>query len=181
MFCYNYRMNHNQTIQKYFTAWKAQDPEAVAKVFTHNAKYIVRPFGVEEYVGREEIKQYWRDNAVNKQIKPEPLIITKLVSDDQAFIEWETTYSTSDDRNKKVRGIMLLIFKDELILELREHFDSLELQLKLLLRAKYKHFVGSVFIYHSSHDGYNQASSMDGACLQPVLYASSLFDVLWFR
>jgi len=118
-------MNKNEdTIEKYFSAWKNQNVSNLGEIFTQDAHYIVRPFGLEKYVGLEAIVKYWQDNSVSKQVDPNPYIITKVIHNDTAFIEWQCDYKNQEQEPKQMRGMMVLEFKDGLIMELREHYES---------------------------------------------------------
>jgi ketosteroid isomerase-like protein len=118
-------MNANEeTIERYFTAWKNQSLSELPQIFSSDARYIVHPFKLEEYVGLEAITQYWKDNPVAKQIKPEPYIITKLVSGDISFLEWGCDYQNLAGEQKQMQGMMILEFANGLIKELREHFET---------------------------------------------------------
>jgi hypothetical protein len=114
-------------INNYFEAWKQQDPQLLEKVFTNDAKYIVKPFGIEEHHGIDAIKDYWRAKPVNLQVNPSPKIISQAFGKNACFIEWETKFTTSDKKHKIVRGMMRLEFKDGLVQELREHYNAQEL------------------------------------------------------
>jgi len=115
------------TIQKYFDAWERQDTTALKDVFTPDARYIVHPFGVEQHIGFDAIKEYWSLNSVGRQLHPKPKILSKLIGSDIAFVEWGVTYKDKlTHRDRELRGIMVLQFKNGLIAELREHYDSLK-------------------------------------------------------
>jgi len=114
-------------IGRYFEAWRSQNPELLTEVFTHDAKYLVRPFGIESYEGLEAIKGYWRAKPASIQISPKPTIISQAFSEDSCFIEWETTFTTPSDTTKIVRGMMRLEFDNGLVKELREHYGSKEI------------------------------------------------------
>ena len=113
-------------VQSYFACWKDQDIERLRQVFNEDAVYRVHPFGREEYRGIEEIIGYW-NNAVMNQVNPKPRIITELYGKENAFLEWETKFTTPNGAYKSVRGMMLLEFTGGKIRELREHYDVVEL------------------------------------------------------
>lgn len=116
-----------KVITRYFEVWKTQDTEGLSEIFTDNAKYIVHPFGVEEYSGIDAIRGYWRANPVGKQIKPQPSVISQAFGDELAFVEWETVFEKTTGGTKKVRGMLLLEFEGGLIKQLREHYNTIDL------------------------------------------------------
>lgn len=113
-----------QTIRKYFTAWETQDASNLDEIFTSDARYIVHPFGIETHVGLDAIRAYWEANPIGKQIDPKPRIITLMMEDNSAFIEWDCGYMNLERQPKEMRGMMLLMFENGLIKELREHYET---------------------------------------------------------
>ncbi len=109
---------------RYFELWQTQDPEHLDEVFTPDAIYHVKPFGVEVHSGLEAIKRYWQHKVVELQIDPKPEVLTVAYGDDVAFAEWEHTFTTHEGPTKVLRGILLLEFEGPLVKELREHYAS---------------------------------------------------------
>ncbi len=110
----------------YFQAWVTQNSSLLHKIFTEDAIYKVKPFGLEEYKGLEAIIGYWKAKTIALQTEPKPKIISKAIGTDICFIEWETTFTTTAETTKTVRGILVLLFRDGLVSELREHYSSKE-------------------------------------------------------
>lgn len=113
-----------KVLQEYFESWQNQDSEQLCSLFTLDGIYRVKPFGIEEYMGREKIKSYWDANPVAKQINPRPKLLTSAFGNNICFAEWENTSTTPEGITKTTRGILLLEFEGELIKELREHYLS---------------------------------------------------------
>jgi ketosteroid isomerase-like protein len=110
----------------YFRAWEKQDVELLQDIFSPDAIYKVKPFGIEEHEGLEAIKEYWESKVVSLQKDPRPKVINQAIGKDTCFVEWETSFTTHDQTQKVVRGILLLLFKDGKVNELREHYATLE-------------------------------------------------------
>jgi hypothetical protein len=113
-------------IYRYFELWSTQNPEGLSEIFADDSKYIVHPFGIEEYTGIDAIRGYWNAKPVSQQLNPKPRVISQLIGENIAFVEWETTFKKLSGGNKKVRGILLLEIEGNLIKELREHYDSID-------------------------------------------------------
>ena len=112
-------------INMYFKAWKTRDCQLLPRIFTQDAKYIVKPC-VEEYAGLENIIKYWSLNPVT-QIEPSPEIITCFPSPDNAmwFCEFRNTQKLiSDNKIKITEGMILFIIRDNMFCELREFYRS---------------------------------------------------------
>ncbi len=116
----------DQIVDRYFELWEQQDVDGLKEIFAPDAKYIVKPFGVEEYTGIKEIQAYWQASPVGKQMSPKPRVISRAINRNIGFVEWETTFTTKTDKKKRVRGILLMVFRNGLIQELREHYDAIE-------------------------------------------------------
>ena len=63
-----------QIIDDYFRAWRTKDGKLLASLFTADGVYRVKPFGLEEYHGREAMYGYWQEAPV-KQQDPKPLCL----------------------------------------------------------------------------------------------------------
>jgi hypothetical protein len=116
-------------IDRYFAAWKTQNPELLSEVFTQDAIYRAQPFDIQEYHGLDAIKNYWHTKPVESQTSPRPTVISQAFGENYCFIEWETTFTTHTNSQKTVRGMMRLEFDKELVRELREHYASKEIEL----------------------------------------------------
>jgi len=125
---YTVRVTTNEdTIKRYFAAWEAQEVESLPEIFTEDALYVVHPFGVEEHKGLPAITEYWNAQFIANQVHPKPVALTKLVGYNRVFVEWQCDFATPAGENKRMRGIMVLEFKNGLIAELREHSDIQEI------------------------------------------------------
>lgn len=52
-------------------------------------EHIRKPFGAEEYHGRNEIKAYWEEHHVNSQTNPAPKLINSAFGNNVCSLEWE--------------------------------------------------------------------------------------------
>jgi uncharacterized protein (TIGR02246 family) len=115
-----------QILSRYFEAWQDKDSEKLVSLFKKDGVYRVKPFGIEEYVGTDQIRDYWETHPVAMQINAKPKLLNSAFGDDICFAEWENTFTTQDNHSKTTRGMLILEFKDGLIQELREHYLSTE-------------------------------------------------------
>lgn len=115
-----------KVITRYFELWRTQNTDGLSEIFATDAKYIVHPFGVEEYSGIDAIRGYWNAKPASQQIDPKPRVISQVIGKDIAIVEWETVFEKPSGGKKRVRGILLLEFKNALVKELREHYDSID-------------------------------------------------------
>ena len=122
----NSKESMKQVLEQYFLAWTRQDSNSVARLFTDGAIYKVKPFGIEEYRGKDQIKEYWETHPVRSQLNPRPRILNSAFGNDICFAEWENTFTTRTGNKKRTLGLMVLEFEDGLIKELREHYLSTE-------------------------------------------------------
>lgn len=116
----------NQVLEQYFHAWEHQDSDALVDLFTKDGIYKVKPFGLEEYHGIEQIRHYWETNPVAMQLNPNPKLLNVAFGTNICFAEWENTFTTREGVNKTTRGMLLLEFNRGQIQELREHYLSTE-------------------------------------------------------
>lgn len=114
-----------QILSHYFEAWQDKDSGKLISLFNKDGVYRVKPFGIEEYVGTDEIKDYWETHPVAMQINPKPKLLHAAFGDNICFAEWENIFTTQAHK-KTTRGMLILDFKDGLIQELREHYLSTE-------------------------------------------------------
>lgn len=115
-----------QVLNDYFDAWENQDSNALCNLFSDDGIYRVKPFGIEEYFGKEQIREYWDANPVSKQKNPQPKLLSSAFGNNICFAEWETASTTPKGTKMITRGILLLEFENNLIKELREHYLSTE-------------------------------------------------------
>lgn len=114
-----------EVLDLYFRAWQTQDSDLIASLFTEDGIYRVKPFGIEEYFGREKIRGYWHANPVSGQSKPQPELLNYAFATELCFAEWQNHFiSLKHQLEITTKGILLLEFKDGLIKELREHYLS---------------------------------------------------------
>lgn len=112
-----------EVLDQYFQAWRTQDSNLIASLFTQDGTYRVKPFGIEEYHGTVEIKNYWSENPSSiRRTPPQPRALNVAFGDDLCFAEWENKFVASNGVPVTTQGMMLLLFADGLIKELREHF-----------------------------------------------------------
>ena len=114
-----------EVLDLYFQAWRTQDSELIASLFTEDGVYRVKPFGIEKYFGREQIKGYWHTSPVSGQSKPAPKLINCAFGDELCFAEWQNHFtSIKYQLDVTTNGILLLEFEEGFIKELREHYLS---------------------------------------------------------
>jgi ketosteroid isomerase-like protein len=116
-----------KSLDSYFDAWRKQDSELLCELFTNDGVYRVKPFDIEVYVGKDEIRKYWKANPVTKQIRPQPKLLNSAFGENICFAEWENTFTTLEGKLKVTRGMLILEFSDGLIKELRENYLSQEI------------------------------------------------------
>ena len=117
----------NTCITIYFQAWETQNSALCSKIFSHDAKYIVKPFE-EEYYGLAKIIEYWNTNPV-KQLNPNPVIIDCFPNYDETkwFCEFENKFNVDSNQQIKITKGMILFIIDPItnkITELREFYRS---------------------------------------------------------
>src|SRR6185437_4508299 len=114
-----------EVLDLYFQAWRTQDSDLIASLFTGDGIYRVKPFCIEEYLGRDQIKDYWYANPVSGQSKPTPELLNYAFGDNVCFAEWQNHFvSLKHQLDITTKGILLLEFENGLIKELREHYLS---------------------------------------------------------
>lgn len=113
-------------IATYFNSWATQNSMFCSEIFSHDAKYIVKPFE-EEYNGIDKIIEYWNTNPV-KQINPNPVIIECFSNEDKSkwFCEFENKFTINYEEVKITKGMILFIIDPitNKIKELREFYRS---------------------------------------------------------
>ena len=115
-----------EVLALYFKAWRDRDSELIARLFTSTGVYRVKPFGIEEYHGQDEIKQYWMSNAGNpERSQPNPTMKDIAFGDNFCFLEWQNRFMSSNGTPVTTEGMMHVRFDDGHISELREHFMTI--------------------------------------------------------
>jgi hypothetical protein len=117
----------NTCITIYFQAWETQNSALCSKIFSHDAKYIVKPFE-EEYYGLDKIIEYWNTNPV-LQTNPVQRIIECFSNEDKTkwFCEFENKFNVDGTQQIKITKGMILFIIDPVtnkIKELREFYRS---------------------------------------------------------
>ncbi len=115
-----------QILAHYFEAWRQKDSDKFISLFNKDAVYRVKPFAIEEYIGTDQIKDYWETHPVAMQTNPKPKLLNSAFGEDICFAEWENTFTTLANKSKTTRGMLILEFKEGKIQELREHYLSVE-------------------------------------------------------
>lgn len=80
---------------RYFRAWKSNDPELVASLFAQDAVYFYGPFR-EPARGRDEIVRRWIGNAAQQNVISEHDVIA--VSGDVAVVHWAVSFDHAGGR-----------------------------------------------------------------------------------
>ena len=75
--------------QRYFEAWKTNDPALVASLFTADAVYWYGPFR-EPARGRDEIVRRWVENAPPADVRTAHEVIA--VNGETAVIHWRVSF-----------------------------------------------------------------------------------------
>jgi uncharacterized protein (TIGR02246 family) len=99
-------------LERYFTAWRSNDPEEVAALFAPDAVYSYGPFG-EPSVGRDAIVRRWVDGGAPTTFtyRCEPL----AVLEDGGVAHWSVGFAHPSQAETRVEldGILVLTFDDE--------------------------------------------------------------------
>ncbi len=111
-------------LEGYREAWVQRDPDAVAELFTEDARYVEQPYA-EAFAGREGIRDYWaRVTATQSDVELQYGIL--VVSGQHAAVEWWVTM-TNGGADVTLAGEFLLRFnEDGLCSELREYWHFAE-------------------------------------------------------
>lgn len=105
-------------IGAYGRAWREQDADAAARLFTDDAVYRSHPFR-QPHLGTEGIRAYW-SGATSRQEELELRFGTPIVAGDRAAVEWWAQMRTEGEE-VTLPGILYLRFAgDGRCVELRE-------------------------------------------------------------
>jgi uncharacterized protein (TIGR02246 family) len=107
-------------LEAYGRAWETRDPEAVAALFTADARYFEKPFD-EPAVGHEGIRNYWkREVGDHRQVQFSYEIMT--IDGNVGYASWKTRFKIIPSGNAAyLDGIFVLEFdENNLCRELRE-------------------------------------------------------------
>ncbi len=91
--------------ERYFAAWKSNDPVAVASLFSEDAVYYYGPFR-EPAHGREEIVRRWVANETQANVRSAHEVIA--VADDTAVIHWAVSFDGT-----AMDGVLIVKFDDD--------------------------------------------------------------------
>jgi ketosteroid isomerase-like protein len=80
------RVNLDDWIERYRTAWEEADADVVGELFTEDATYLSSPFG-QAHRGREEIREYWR-RATGSQSRVRVEMGQPVVDGRRVVVEW---------------------------------------------------------------------------------------------
>ena len=93
-------------VAAYETAWRAADLDAVAKLFTEDARYRVSPYAESE-VGHAGIRSIWVDDDLTFTVRAEPV----AVQDNVAVVRLEVAYG--DPVRQEYRDLWVMHFADD--------------------------------------------------------------------
>ncbi|MFC8923818.1 YybH family protein [Cellulosimicrobium sp. NPDC057127] len=89
----------------YVSAWRASDPDAVARLFTEDATYLRSPYDEEPLHGHDAIRGFWTvDEDASFTATGEPV----AVEADSAVVRLEVRYTAP--REQEYRDLWLLRF-----------------------------------------------------------------------
>ena len=96
-------------LDRYFAAWRSNDPVEVEALFAPDAVYSYGPFG-DEARGREEIVRRWVEGGVQPDLRTgfEPLALTG----ERGVAHWQVSFDDRDGRTE-LDGILVLDFDVE--------------------------------------------------------------------
>jgi len=93
-------------LDRYFEAWRSNDPDLVASLFAEDARYYVNPFHPARE-GRDAIVKAWVGGGVQPELRIdyEPL----AVSGDRGVAHWAVSFA-EDGSRRELDGILQLDF-----------------------------------------------------------------------
>ena len=96
-------------LDRYFDAWRSNDPAQVAALFADDARYFVDPFAAPRE-GRDAIVKAWVDGGVQPELRIayEPL----AMSGDRGVAHWAVSFAEEGSR-RELDGILQLDFDAE--------------------------------------------------------------------
>ena len=96
-------------LERYFAAWRSNDPAEVESLFAPAAVYSYGPFR-DEARGREEIVRRWVEGGVKPGLRYafEPLAVTG----ERGAAHWQVSFDDGDGRTE-LDGILVLDFDAE--------------------------------------------------------------------
>lgn len=112
-----------QAVRRYLTAWRKQDPDLLAAVFTPHARYCDKPFRP-PIEGLDGIQEYWRSEVASQRTVTVG-VESVAYRPDAAHLEWRAVLHSGDDTVKVVYGFMVIeVDAFGKIWELRECYRS---------------------------------------------------------
>lgn len=113
-----------QLVTRYGEAWKNQDVDALASLFTADALYQERVFD-RPLRGLDEIRRYWERKVVNQQANIQFRILSLYGGTETGVAEWETEFDDlTQGTRKHIREVAILELSDGKIRSLREYWSS---------------------------------------------------------
>jgi hypothetical protein len=93
-------------LERYFAAWRSNDPEEVGALFAPDAVYAYGPFR-DEARGRDEIVRRWVEGGTQPGLRTafEPL----AVEGERGVAHWQVSFDDGDGRTE-IDGILVLDF-----------------------------------------------------------------------
>ena len=111
-------------LESYRVAWVERDADAVAELFTEDARYVEQPYQ-EPFIGRAGVRDYW-SRVTATQADVELQYGTPVVSGRRAAVEW-WVMMTNGGIDVTLAGEFLLVFDEHgLCSELREYWHFAE-------------------------------------------------------
>jgi ketosteroid isomerase-like protein len=102
-------------VAEYERAWRDGDVDAVTRLFTEDARYLVSPYA-EPRIGHGDIQAFWRDDEGRRfSVTAEPI----AVEGRDAVVRLEVRYL--DPRSQDYRDLWILRFADDGRVE---HFEE---------------------------------------------------------
>jgi ketosteroid isomerase-like protein len=90
---------------RYFDAWRTNDPSDVAALFAENAVYFYGPFRPPAE-GREEIVRRWIANADQQDVVTTHEVIA--TNGNTGVVHWTVRFRDGDGRNVALDGILVV-------------------------------------------------------------------------
>eukprot|EP01064_Diplonema_japonicum_P025197 TRINITY_DN3624_c0_g2_i1.p1 TRINITY_DN3624_c0_g2~~TRINITY_DN3624_c0_g2_i1.p1 ORF type:complete len:199 (+),score=55.09 TRINITY_DN3624_c0_g2_i1:35-631(+) len=113
-----------EVVDGYGVAWKRQDEDRIAALFTEDGEYVERiGTKVGTFVGRDEIKGYWRRQIESKQsdISFEHIVDDMILNSAEAsaVVKWVASF-TNQQTHTAARDLGAVTFTQIAILHFRE-------------------------------------------------------------
>jgi len=100
----------NQWLEVYKQAWKQQDPNLAAGLFTENARYAVNPLE-HVLIGREAIREYWAGAAAGTQKDITFDYEVWAITNEMVIVHWTAGFTrTATSEEIAMDGVFRLAF-----------------------------------------------------------------------